>query len=501
MHTLLSLFVVASTVPSAELRLVRVAEYDGGLGKATEIVSVQPTTARAALLNADLATIDVVDLSDPAAPRRAARHELRLAPGESSTSVAFHPSEDYFVVAVQGAGVNAAGRLEMRGAKTGELLAAAPCGVGPDSVTIDPAGRFVAAACEGEGYEFERATKTFRSPPGSVTWVDLSRGPTQASAKTLILPAANGVVGALGSSDARRIERTIDWNGNGKLDAEVDFDGDGKIGAKNVVVGTYEGRDVTGDEKEGETFDLPLPGAPASAVEPECLVFSADASRLYVTLQEVNAFAVIDVAKGELVGLRGAGVTEHAADVKKDERADFGGTLVALREPDGIALSADGRFLITADEGDTDPKLPKVVAPGRAGGGRTLSVFDAATGKFVGDTGAELDRAVAAAGLYPDDRSEAKGAEPEMVVGFGHGGRSLAAVGLERGGCVALVDLADPAKPRVLGVAACGADAEKSRGAQPEGLAVLRRGETLYVLAANEGSGTLTVFALRDGAH
>jgi hypothetical protein len=30
---------------------------------------------------------------------------------------------------------------------------------------------------------------------------------------------------------------------------------------------------------------------------------------------------------------------------------------------------------------------------------------------------------------------------------------------------------------------------------------VLRRGDALYVLAANEGAGTLTVFALRDGAH
>ncbi|MCE9592557.1 MAG: hypothetical protein K8S98_00050 [Planctomycetes bacterium] len=497
MHTLLVLVASVAMPSSLDLRLERIAEYDGGRKKATEIVSVQASTARAVLLDSDGGTVDVLDLADPTQPKRVARHELRLAPGENATSVAFHPREDFYVVAVQGAGVWASGRLEFRGALRGELLAAAPCGIGPDSVTLDASGRFVAAACEGELYEFDATTRTFRSPPGSVTWVDLAQGPTRATSITLTMPACDGVEGALRPVDARRLERSVDWNGNGKLDAEVDFDGDGKLGGESVV-GTYEGHDVRGEEKKGETFDFPLFGAPASAVEPECLVFAPDASRLYVTLQEVNVVAEFDVAKQTLVALHGLGTTEHAADVKKDDRADFSGALVALREPDGIALSADGRFFLTADEGDTDPKLPKVKPPGKAGGGRTLSVFERASGKFVGDTGAQIDLAAAAAGLYPDDRSEAKGSEPEMVVAFEHAGRALAAVGLERAGGVALVDLSDAAHPKVLGVAPCGSTPEKSHACQPEGLAVLRRGDAVYVLAANEGSGTLTVFALRD---
>ncbi|MCC6408199.1 MAG: hypothetical protein IT453_13635 [Planctomycetes bacterium] len=498
MHTLSLAFVLGSFAP--DFTLQRVAEYDGGVEKGAEIVSVQSSTSRAVLLNADSGTVDVLDLADPAAPKRIARHALELAPGEKTTSVAFHPREDWFVVAVQGVGVWSAGRVDVRDAKSGAKIASFACGVGPDSVVFDASGRFAALACEGEGYDFDPKTRTFRSPPGSVTWLDFADGPKAAKARTLTLPGFDDVPGVCAKSDARRIEREVDWNGNGKIDEHLDFDGDGSVTRNSETLGTYEGWEVRAEEEDGEVFSLPLFGAPASAVEPECLAFSPDASRLYVTLQEVNACAVIDVATGELVARFGVGVARHVADTKKDGQVDFATELVALREPDGIALTPDGRFFVTGDEGDTAPKVTKVVAPGRPCGGRTLAVFDASSGALVGDTANQLDAAAAAAGLYPDDRSEHKGSEPEMVLAFAHAGRSFAVVGLERAGGLALVDLAEPAQPKVLGVAACGADAKASKRCEPEGLALHRRenGE-LYVLSANEGSGTLTVFALRGG--
>ncbi|MCK6448570.1 MAG: hypothetical protein L6Q99_19435 [Planctomycetes bacterium] len=486
----------------SEFALVRIAEFTSGAGHGAEIVSVQSASARAVLLDADDAEVDVLELADATAPRRIARHALGLAPGEQATSVAIHPTEARFLVAVQGADRLGPGRLELRDVASGARLASFPCGVGPDSVVFDASGRFAAAACEGEAYAFDRATKTFRSPPGSVTWIDFGASPeTEPRARTLELPAFDGVAGVVTANDARRIEREVDWNQNGKIDAELDFDGDGLVEDDDVSVGTYEGARVEANEKQGETFELPLPGAPASAVEPECLAFSPDASKLYVTLQEVNACAVVDVASGALVARFGFGVTEHAADVKKDGRVDFGGALVALREPDGLAVTPDGRFVVTADEGDTGPKAAKVKAPGRAGGGRTLTLHDAASGAVVGDTGDQLDRAAHAAGLYPDERSDNKGSEPEMLVVFAHASRTFAAVGLERAGGVALVDVSDPTKPRVLGVTGCGADPAASKKCEPEGLALYRRADgELFVLSANEGAGTLTVFALRRTA-
>lgn len=510
---LTSMLLSALAPAAAELRLVRVAEYVAGSGHGAEIVSVQAGTARAVLLDADDGEVDLLDLAEPTAPKRTARHALALQPGEQATSIAFHPREDWFLVAVQGSGVWTTGRVEARDARTGARLGSYPCGVGPDSVVFDATGRRAAVACEGEGYQFDAATRTFHSPAGSISVLDFAAGLAQATSTTLTLPGFDGVPGVVVESDGRFLERSVDWNGNGRIDAQADFDLDGHVGEKPdlgtgdspadewVLVGTYEGRPVRARERDGETFELPLAGAPASAVEPECLSFSPDGTRVFAALQEVNAWAVVDVGRSLLVARQGFGLARHAADLRKDGKVAFVDELVALREPDGVALTPDGRFLVTADEGDSGPKASRVRAPGRAGGGRTLSVFDAATGAWIGDTGDQIDLVAHAAGLYPDERSDNKGSEPEMLVVFDHAGRAYAAVGLERAGGVALVDLGDPARPRVLGVSACGADAAASRGCQPEGLAVHRRtnGE-LYVLAANEGTGTLTVFALRaDG--
>jgi len=121
-----------------------------------------------------------------------------------------------------------------------------------------------------------------------------------------------------------------------------------------------------------------------------------------------------------------------------------------------------------------------------------VSVFDLRTGECLGDTGPELDRWAARAGLYPDERSGKRGSEPEMVLTFERGGRSYAAVTLERAGGLALIDLSDPRKPTVLAVAPSGADNLKD---EPEGLALFRdpvEGHD-YFCVANEGTGTLGV--------
>ena len=430
--------------------------YDSGLGEATEIVSVQPATLRAVLASSARGSVDVLDLRLPSRPRRLARHQLELARGEALTSVALHPREPYYLAAVQAADCFAPGRVELRALADGALLARLPAGVGPDSVCVSPDGRTAALACEGEAFAFDQASGAHVSPPGSVTLVDLAGGPGEARARQVPLPPLEGVEGAVLPGHRRALEREV---------AE-------------------------------ETVRIPLDSGAPALLEPECAAFSADGAALFVTLQESNALAVVDVASATVRGLHGLGTTTHAADLDQDGEVRFDGELTALREPDGIALVPGGALLVTADEGDTDPKASKVPAGLPAGGGRTLSVLDARTLRVLGDTGDQLDRACAAAGLYPDERSDAKGSEPEMVVAFELAGRPYAAVGLERAGALALVDLADPARPRVVSLAACRSDAELAADAAPEGLAWLREplsGE-VYVLAANEGDGTLSVF-------
>ena len=155
--------------------------------------------------------------------------------------------------------------------------------------------------------------------------------------------------------------------------------------------------------------------------------------------------------------------------------------LQAFREPDGIALDQTGRFFVTANEGDTRN------GAGNSGprGGRTVSIFSTATGSLLGETGSQLDDAAAAAGVYPDDRSNRGSTEPEVLDLTHHRGLTLVAVGLERGNAVALIDVSDPTDPTVISIAPVDVG--------PEGIKFFRSGNQLFVAVANEVSGTVSI--------
>jgi len=191
------------------------------------------------------------------------------------------------------------------------------------------------------------------------------------------------------------------------------------------------------------------------------------------------------------------GITEHLADTKDNNKVQFKNKLIALREPDGICISPDGKYLLTADEGDTNPKASKTLGKKPKGGGRTLSIFDASNGKLIADTANQLDEIAHAAGLYPDGRSDNKGSEPEIVISFEINGVLYAAVGLERANAIALVSLKNPAQPKVVSVEGVDPKAGKEGQYAPEGLAYLKNNDRHYIFSANEKSGTMTVMEVK----
>lgn len=417
----------------------------------TEIVSIQAATARAVVTHADAKgkQLELFDLADPARPRSVRTYALSLADGEELTSVAFHPSADWFVAVVRANGVFAPGRALLIAAGDGRELARLPTGVGPDSVVISSDGKRILIADEAE--EFEGRGRERLSAPGGVTLIELDPADLSLARATHLTFSKQTPL----PTDGRTIERDVD------------------------------------DEPD----DLELLDDPTH-YEPEHVLFLPDGQRALVTLQESNAVATLTLDPLRLERLLPLGNTSHAADLKNDGRFQETGTLLGRREPDGIALTPDGRHFLTADEGDTDPNVDKTPAGKPVGGGRTLSIFEVATGAFVADTGPELDRAAARAGLYPDARSTKKGCEPEMVLVFERAGRTLAAVTLERAGALALVDVTAPERPTVLALQPSGA---KPTQDAPEGLAHLRdrTGEADYLYVANEGTGTLGVLRVR----
>lgn len=444
-------------------RLERVATYVLAPGAAAEIVSVQAGTARALLSDARARTVDVIDLATPSAPRRMARHALPSAAGEELTSVAFHPEGDWFLAVVRPADPRTPGRLLAVDASTGALLGTQAVGYEPDAVAIAPDGRTAVIANEAESYWRDPASGALRSKRGGFSVADLSRGPAALSVASFTLKDQTETPGFTHAAHGRRLERPIDLDGNGTIEGAQEREARVRLDTQHPM-----------------------------HLEPESVAYAPNSRRAYLTLQENNGVLVVDVVKRRVIAAWGLFTTTHAADTADDGRVRFARRITALREPDGIALTPSGRFFVTADEGDTKPKADQGTGPTLVGGGRTLSVFDALTGRVIGDTGDQLDRAAHAIGTYDDGRSDNKGSEPENVVVFHAASVTWAVVGLERARALALVSLGDPARPRVVGAFPLG------RGSiAPEGLAVLRAEGATYVLSANEVSGDLTVFRFR----
>jgi DNA-binding beta-propeller fold protein YncE len=424
-------FTAAANKPAPSLVLQ--ATYDTGLGAdGAEIISIRHTDSIAAVTNID-GSVDVLDLSNPLDPKRLHRVEIDTSAG-TPNSVAVHPHHDYFLVVIGAAG--AVGTVAAYRLSDGSFLASAPVGIQPDSIAIAPNGQHAVVANEAEGVGIG-----LDGGAGSLSIVDLT--------------GFNGVKGA-------------------------------PLPVTNVPLPSLAGLPGFSTQRTDDLARLPIDNTP-NTIEPESVAFTENSQFAYVTLQENNGVVRLDVRTRELTFF-GLGTTTHDADLTVDGAyAPVVNALTALREPDGIALDQTGRFFVTADEGDTRN------GAGSSGprGGRTVSVFDAHTGALLGDTGSQLDAAAAAAppqpaGLYPDSRSNRGGSEPEVLDLTHYRGMTLVAVGLERANAVALINLDDPAAPKVIDVAAAGTG--------PEGIKFFQVKSRLYVAAANEVSGTVSIF-------
>jgi uncharacterized protein len=413
--------------PKGSPHLVLRATYDTGLGaNGSEIISIGHDGI--ATLTNVAGSVDILDLSNPLQPRRIQR--VAIEGNGTPNSAAVHPQHDYFLVVIGRAGVQ--GAVAAYRLSDGAFLDSAPVGIQPDSIAISPNGQYAVIANEAESVDIGQ-----NGGPGSLSIVDLqgfnTHGRSSLSVTNIPLPSLAGFPGF----------------STGRTD---------DIGR------------------------LPIDNTP-NTLEPESVTFTNNSRYAYVTLQENNGVVRLDVKTGEMTFF-GVGQTTHLADLTNNTPFSYSPveTLTAFREPDGIVLDQTGRFFVTADEGDTR----NAAAASGPRGGRTLSVFDAETGAFLGDTGKQLDDAAAAAGLYPDDRSNRGSTEPEVLDLTHHRGLTLVALGLERGNAVALVNVDDPTAPQVVDVAAAGVG--------PEGVKFFRVRNSLFVAAANEVSGTVSIF-------
>ena len=288
------------TSPSIELTFL--GRYETGIfdESAAEIVAHDPGTQRLFVVNGDANALDVLSMSDLENPSKL--FDILLAPyGDSPTSVAV----DNGVVAVAVENGQDPGKVLFLDVN-GTFLNSVTVGALPDMVIFTPDGTKVLVANEGEPNDAYTV-----DPEGSVSIIDISGGVESATVTTAGFSAFNARAEALKAAGVR-------------------------------IFG---------------------PGATvAQDLEPEYIAVSRDSKKAWVSLQENNAVAVLNIPARRIthvlpLGFKDQGLPGNGLDASnKDDAINIStyANIFGMYQPDAIAaFEAFGKqYLITANEGD-----------------------------------------------------------------------------------------------------------------------------------------------------
>jgi len=268
--TFASLLAASPWLPGAETRGITLShlgsyasgQFDAG---AAEIVAHDPETQQLFVVNAKTVGIDIISIANPAQPQKTG--SIDLTPyGAVANSVAIR--NGIIAVAVEATIKTNPGKVVFFD-RALNVLSAVTVGALPDMLTFTPNGRYVLVANEGEpnnDYSVD--------PEGTVSIIDLSgRG------------SVNGGVKALNQSKVRTVNFQK-FNG-AALDPSIRIFGLGQAPATKATV--------------------------AADLEPEYITVSHDSRTAWVTCQENNALAIIDIPSGTVSRLVGLGFKDHAA--------------------------------------------------------------------------------------------------------------------------------------------------------------------------------------------
>jgi len=467
------------------------ASFDVGELGAAEITAFDPITKKLFVVrneNEGLANqlnqIEVIDFSNPSAMKSVGSISM-LPFGGGVNSVAVHDGK--LAAAIQATDKQANGKVVVF--KTSDLSKIAEVVVGalPDMVTFSPDGKYILSANEGEpSLDYKN------DPSGTISIISV---------------------------------------------------------AQNYAVTTIDFSSMAGQQAElkAKGFRIFGPGATfVKDIEPEYITISEDSKTAWVTLQENNAIAKINIETKSITNIFPLGFKDYSLAGNEIDPSDEDQgykpakwNVKGMYSPDAITLLEDNGtpFLFTANEGDArdydggysevlrvknkDVKLDATAFPDAANlkldatlgrlniskvmgdkdndgdidelysfGSRSFSVWNGNTGAQVYDSKNELDKLCVDAGVYDDKRSDDKSVEPEGITIGKVGNKKVAFVGMERSDAVAVYDLTTPSKPVFLQLLKCG-DA-------PEGLLFIPAKDSptqkSLLLVSSEGDGVIKVY-------
>jgi DNA-binding beta-propeller fold protein YncE len=297
-----------------------------------EINAFDPEGQRIYVVNPSDGRIDIINASNPSAPVGAGfldiagackleiGAECPLQSGLEPNSVAIHGN--LMAVAASNAVKTNNGHavfFELRGIDTPRFLHAVEVGAVPDMIVFTDDGKYALTANEGE----PNSTYTI-DPPGSVSVIEIEK---------------------LGTPRA----------------------------ARHVLFDRFDNPDQRA-KIESEGVRIFGPGASvAEDLEPEYIAVSGN--KAYVTLQENNAMAIINIAGATVEKIVGLGLKDHSLPGNTLDAHDTDGInlknwpIFGLYQADAIAaFNVKGRtFLMMANEGDAREYVPGYVEAIRLG--------------------------------------------------------------------------------------------------------------------------------------
>lgn len=290
--------------------LVQLGRYQSGIfaDGGAEIVAYDAQTKRLFVVNAGDNSIDVLDITDPTEPEKLTTIQVSAQDSVAFTSGGANSvavKNGVLAVAVEAAVKQDHGKVYFYNTSTLAFLNGVGVGALPDMVTFTPDGSKLLSANEGEpsgDYQTD--------PEGSVSIINLSAGVANATVSTATFVAFNGSA------------------------ADLRADGIRLFG----------------------------PGASvAQDVEPEYITVSADSATAYVTLQENNALAIVDIGTATVTKIAPLGYKNHnlpgmGLDANRNDKYPViePQPVLGMYMPDAIAsYQFNGKtYLITANEGD-----------------------------------------------------------------------------------------------------------------------------------------------------
>lgn len=302
--------VSAQTENGAGFKYIGRWNSTSGIGGA-EISAYDPASQRLFVTNGATNQIDIVNISNPSKPIKVSSIDLAAKGVTGVQSVAV--KDGLVAVAATMAKAQYNGRIffaNIDGVLQANVADGVEVGALPDHVSFTPDGNYVLVAGEGEPSTYcTDATTLFdtQDPLGTVSIIDVS------------VP--------------KPLATTLDFKSFAERAGAIVFQGGRIFGPKSTV---------------------------AQDLEPEYIAASADSKYAYVTLQENNAIATVDLGSKKIIQISGLGYKSYNSDGKGLDAISDGTALIAkqnvmgMYQPDGIAtLTAnDTTYLITANEGD-----------------------------------------------------------------------------------------------------------------------------------------------------